>query len=544
LPRHGHRITIADMTDSDIRRVDAPALKAQLHDGGEIAVLDAREEGVFAARHLFMAACVPLGRLEERIDDMVPRRAARVVWCDDGDGLAARAAARMAALGYDNVAVLDGGIAAWEDAGYRLYSGVHVPSKAFAEVVEHEAATPWISAEDLSALIESGADITIYDSRSYGEYHNNSIPTAISVPGAELVYRFADLTPSPDTMVIVNCGGRTRSIIGAQSLIDAGFPNKIVSLKDGTMAWHLAGLDVVQGAARQPPDLSDAGGKVALNAAARVAARNDIARIDLAALELWRGEAAVRSLYLIDVRTLAEYQVGHLPGSRSFPGGQLVQETDSHAATWGARIVLIDDNGVRATMTASWLKQMGWRDIAVLALDRVAVGALDKGPYIARVLGLEDNAARLVAVADLRAGLDDGSVQLVDLNYSRNYAQNHIPGAWFATRGRLADALTRLPDAKTIVLTSPDGVLARLAAAELDRPVLALDGGTQAWAEAGLPLEAGTARLADTADDVQLSARERGENREDAMRAYLAWEIELVNQMASDDDQRFAVMTG
>jgi len=136
---------------------------------------------------------------------------------------------------------------------------VHVPSKAFAEVVEHEAGTPWISAADLQKLIDGGADIAIFDSRSYEEYHNNSIPTAISVPGAELVYRFTDLTPSPATTVIVNCGGRTRSIIGAQSLINAGFRNRIMSLKDGTMAWHLAGLGVVPGATRRPPEVSAAG---------------------------------------------------------------------------------------------------------------------------------------------------------------------------------------------------------------------------------------------------------------------------------------------
>ena len=118
---------------------------------------------------------------------------------------------------------MDGGIAAWEAAGYRIYSGVHVPSKAFAEVVEHEAGTPHLSAPELKALIDSGADIAIFDSRSYEEYHNNSIPTAISVPGAELVYRFTDMVPSPETTVIVNCGGRTRSIIGAQSLRNAGF---------------------------------------------------------------------------------------------------------------------------------------------------------------------------------------------------------------------------------------------------------------------------------------------------------------------------------
>ena len=244
------------MPDSKIKRIDARALKAQLHDGGELALLDAREEWPFGKRHLLMASCIPLSRLELMVDDLVPRRGTRVVWCDDGEGLAARAAERMSALGYDDVAWLDGGIAVWEAAGFRVYRGVHVPSKAFAEVVEHEADTPWISVEDLQALIDRKADIAIYDSRSFEEYHNNSIPTAISVPGAELVYRFADLMPSPDTTVIVNCGGRTRSIIGAQSLINAGVRNKVVSLKDGTMAWHLAGLEVMHGATRKPPEVS------------------------------------------------------------------------------------------------------------------------------------------------------------------------------------------------------------------------------------------------------------------------------------------------
>ena len=150
----------------NIGHVDARQLKAQLHDGGEIALLDAREEGVFHAHHLLLASCVPLGRLELLIDDLVPRRGVRVVWCDDGDGSALRAAHRMSGLGYTNVAVLEGGIAAWAAAGYRLYSGVHVPSKAFAEVVEHEAGTPWISASDLKRLIDGGANIAIFDSRS------------------------------------------------------------------------------------------------------------------------------------------------------------------------------------------------------------------------------------------------------------------------------------------------------------------------------------------------------------------------------------------
>jgi rhodanese-related sulfurtransferase len=275
----------------EIGHVSARALKALLHDGGEIALLDGREEGIFHGRHLLLASCVPLGRLELLIDDLVPRRGTRVVWCDDGDGSALRAARRMSQFGYDDVAVLEGGIAAWEAAGFRLYSGVHVPSKAFAEVVEHEAETPWISAPDLKGLIDSGANIAIFDSRSYEEYHNNSIPTAISVPGAELVYRFTDLVPSPDTTVIVNCGGRTRSIIGAQALRNAGFRNKIMSLKDGTMAWHLAGFEVVHGATRRPPEVSEGGRWAAIDAAARIAKRTGIPRIDKQMLAGWRAEA-------------------------------------------------------------------------------------------------------------------------------------------------------------------------------------------------------------------------------------------------------------
>ena len=532
--------------NSGIKRIPAQALKAQLHDGGEIAVLDAREEGVFFHRHLLMASCAPLSRLELLIDDLVPRRGARVVWCDDGDRSALAAAQRMAGFGYSDVGVLEGGIAAWEAAGYRLYSGVHVPSKAFAEVVEHEAGTPWISAPDLQKLIESGADIKIFDSRSYEEYHDNSIPGAISVPGAELVYRFTDLAPSPETTIIVNCGGRTRSIIGAQSLINAGFGNKIVSLKDGTMAWHLAGLDVVGGATRRPPEVSPEGFAAARAAAARVAASCGIERIDLATLARWRSEADRRSLYLLDVRTPEEYEAGHLAGARSAPGGQLVQETDAHIATWGGRIVLVDDNGIRASMTASWLKQMGWGEVAVLVAGRDA-GEWAAGPHPKRVLGLDGAAAATIEPAALRDGMAAGNAVVVDLALSRNYGKGHIPGAWFAIRADLAAALETLPKAETIVLTSLDGVLARLAAAELgDRgtavPVRALAGGTAAWVAAGLPLEEGQKRMASKPDDVVLSARERGQGREEAMREYLAWEINLVNDIASDDDQRFHVV--
>ena len=134
-------------------------LKAALHDGEEVALLDAREEVPFDARHILMASCVPLGRIEVLASELLPRKDVRVVWCDHGEGLAASAAARLATMGYSDVSLLEGGVAAWADAGHPVYSGVHVPSKAFAEVVEHEAGTPWIDAAELKSMIDAQADM-------------------------------------------------------------------------------------------------------------------------------------------------------------------------------------------------------------------------------------------------------------------------------------------------------------------------------------------------------------------------------------------------
>jgi rhodanese-related sulfurtransferase len=513
-------------------------LRDRLRVGGEIAIVDAREEGSFHERHLLMASCLPLSRLELLAPGLVPRRTAPIVVCDAGEGLGERAAARLIAGGYTDVSVLEGGVAAWEAAGFPVYSGVHVPSKAFAEVVEHEYGTPWINAEELAERQKRTEPMVIFDSRSYEEYHSNSIPGAISVPGAELVYRFNELVSSPATFVVVNCGGRTRSIIGAQSLIDAQVPNRVVSLKDGTMAWHLAGLGVVAGATGRAPEVSAEGVTAARQRAEAVARRYGVPVIDRAKLAEWRREADRRTLYVMDVRDPAEYRDGHLPGSVMAPGGQLVQETDSWLGVWGARVVLVDDTGVRARMTASWLKRMGW-EAAVLdnGLDGVELERGMPAPQ-SEIFALAGPEPATLQPSELRAN----PAIVVDLALSRHHRDGHIPGAWFAIRARLAAALDKLPAQGELVLTSEDGTIARYAAAELRtrRPLKVLAGGTAAWKAAGLPLETGMGPLASEPDDVAVSARDRPPaERERYMRDYLAWEVDLVNQIARDPDCRF-----
>ncbi|MGZ9005134.1 MAG: rhodanese-like domain-containing protein, partial [Burkholderiales bacterium] len=152
------------------------------------------------------------------------------------------------------------------------------------------------------------------------------------------------------------------------------------------------------------------------------------------------------------------------------------------------------------------------------------------------------------AAASLRERTQGGGVSVVDVDWSSDYREGHIPGSWYGIRARLDTILPPLPPTDTVVFTSADGILARLAAADVRKtasvPVLALEGGTAAWREAGFPLERGATRMATSPDDIRMRAREQTENVEDAMRAYLSWEIDLADQMATDDDQRFGILAG
>lgn len=527
--------------------VTAAAVQARLRAAaGELALLDVRERGEHARGHPLFAASVPIGRLELDIDRLVPRRATPVVAFDDGasDDRAARAAERLGALGYGDVLTMEDGLAGWRAAGFEVFDGVHVPSKAFGEVVEQVCGTPRVTADRLAALRAEGQDLVVLDSRPFAEYRRMNVPGAVNVPGAELVRRIGDLAPDPETLVVVNCAGRTRSIIGAQSLIDAGVPNRVVALENGTMGWTLAGRALEHGGSRTAPPPSAAALAWAREAAARVAARFRVREIDGDTLARWRKEADSRTLYLCDVRTAEEYEGGHLPGSRHTPGGQLVQATETYAPVRGARIVLIDDDGVRAAMTASWLKRMGHGEVAVLAggLDGAE---LETGPEADRVLGLTPARRAfeidVVRVAGMMPGRD---MALVDFADSRRFLSGHIAGAVWGTRARIAALAERLPRTDLVVLTSPDSLVAHLAAPELGRHLRAavriLRGGTDAWTAAGFPLETGDGGMSDDADDAVLLPYEQAPERvEAAMRAYLEWETALVPRIERDGTAHF-----
>jgi rhodanese-related sulfurtransferase len=501
-------------------------LQAALAGSGELALLDVREQGVHCAGHPFFACSAPLSRLELEIGDLVPRRSAQVVLLDGGgEGLAEKAAARLAALGYSQVAVLERGSAGWKAAGGELFSGVNVPSKAFGEFVEHHYRTPRIAPEELKRHVSSGRKLVILDSRPPDEYRRMSIPGGIDVPGAELAYRVHDLAPEPDTLVVVNCAGRTRSIIGCQSLRNAGIPNEVVALKDGTMGWELAGFECERGAQRVAPPPSEEGRARARAAADRVALRFQVTSIGKERLQAWQADPR-RTLYLLDVRTREEFEHAHLAGSRHAPGGQLVQATDEYLAVRNARVVLVDPERVRAVMTASWLKQMGWNDVYVL--EDLAGLSMESGPREApAVKRWKSVPAREV----------EGT--LLDLSTSLRFRRAHIPGAWWAVRSRLEQARNAIGGVKKIFLTSEDGLLAHLAAPEaaaLWPEVYVIEGGNAAWTGA---MASGFERATTTPDDVAYKPYDHDSDYRQRARAYLDWEVALVEQIRRDPAIRF-----
>jgi rhodanese-related sulfurtransferase len=339
----------------------------------EIALLDLRHEAAFATAHPLFAANMAEGRIAIEAGARLPRKDAPIVLYDDGEGLVAPAADRFASLGYTNVRALEGGLQAWRAAGYEVFQDVNSYAKAFGELVEARRHTPSLSADEVAKLIADKANIAILDVRRFDEYATMNIPGSVSVPGAELVLRAGRAAPDPDTTIIINCAGRTRSIIGTQSLINAGVPNKVRALRNGTIGWTLAKHGLDHGSALR----GDIGPFAGAEASARdVAYRAGVRRLgprEAAAL----AAGTDRTLYRFDVRDERDYAGGHLPGFRHYAGGQLVQEIDMAAPVRGARILLTDDKGIRADMTASWLAQMGWE---VYVLDGGYDGVLEVGP--------------------------------------------------------------------------------------------------------------------------------------------------------------------
>ncbi|WP_133856575.1 rhodanese-like domain-containing protein [Comamonas sp. JUb58] len=501
------------------------SVKALLADGQEFAFLDVREAGEFGEGHPFLAIPLAYSRLEADIARLVPRLSTRIVLIDGGNGVARRAARALAALGYSDLSITEGGVAAWQAAGLVLFKGVNLPSKTFGELAEAALGTPHISAQQLQQLQASGSKLVVLDGRPLAEFNKMSIPGAISCPNGELALRHADLIPDAETTVVVNCAGRTRSIVGAQTLRDLGLPNPIYALENGTQGWYLNDLPLDHGQNRSYPEHRRAPAPEVAARLAQLSAEQGAARIDAARLSAWLADPE-RTTYLLDVRSPEEFAASPIAGAAHAPGGQLVQATDQYLGTRNARIVLVDTDGLRAPMTAVWLRRLGHE--AYLATPDALPATPATPPAEA--------ALPRISSATLAANLD--AYDLVDLRDSASYRAGHIDAARWSIR----PLLQRGDGHRATVFVTPEPALAAAAARDVGGNSLLLTEGPEQWLRAGLTVVASADAPSDAERiDYLFFVHDRHSGNKAAARAYLEWETGLLAQIDAQERALFCL---
>lgn len=508
-------------------------LQQWLEDGSELAFIDIREEGIFGEAHPLLAVNVPYSLLESELPSRVPRLSTRTVLLAENDQSGLRAAKLLNALGYNAVHVLADGLNAWQHAGLQVFQGINVPSKAFAECVEHSLHTPAIESRDLEQLIRDKADYVLLDSRTLEEYQRFHVPTAIGVPSAELLYRFNDLVPSPDTLVVVSCAGRTRGIVGAQTLINGGVPNKVVALAGGTQGWRLSGLTTVNDDSTRYQALSAPAREVAIQRATDLAARHDLQTIDASTLTDWQADAS-RTTYIFDVRSAEEFAEKHRADARNVAGGQLVQALDLWVGTRNARIVLNDEDGVRAITTAHWLQQLGW-DASVLV-------GIDSNVVPRPVVQPDWSAVEYVDPHTAARWLKDGAVAL-SADRSARYQIIHPIKALWVNRSRLDDFTQQWNNAAQVLIFAEDIALARGVAKDLKEAQVnayVVTGGAEQWHAADIQTSSKSVPDAQRIDYL-FWLHDRHDGNAQASAAYIAWEEDLPRQVGDHRNARFRI---
>ncbi len=502
-------------------------IKQLLGEKQEVAFIDVREAAEYGSGHPFFVSHIPYSVLEAKIWNFVPCRVTTVILIDGANGISEKAAHHLEAEGYENIVITEGGIKAWSDAGYALYEGISAPSKSFGEIVEHELGTVSISAPDLKARMDTGDNnFIILDGRTPAEYNKMTIPGSTSCPNAELVLRYKAMVPNSSTDIIINCAGRTRSLIGAQSLRMLGLPNKVYALENGTMGWKLAGLELEYGAKRSFPIELDE--EIIIDTEIKANELIDEYSVDVIEHECfqeWRSDRS-RTTYLFDVRTEEEYKKGYLKEAVHAPGGQLIQATDQWFATRNARIVVYDDLRIRAVMTVIWLKGMG-HDAYVLNEQTTLPLILN------RVTKKRCGNAEFIGPDEI----DILNSTIIDVRSSQEYRDSHIVGAIWSIRPNLGEQKVK----EEVVIIASDLGTADLAAKEFpDKNTYFSLSTPEQWQKEGIET-ASTPNDPPDEDRIDFLFHTHGRHSGnlDHAREYLRWEIGLLAQL---DEQEKSVL--
>lgn len=512
-----------------VATISPQQVKAHLAEHHEIALIDVREHGEYGERHPFHSVNIPFSRFVVDLPPFVPNTEAMLVLFDEAEeGRAQQSAEAALELGYQRVYVLAGGAQGWAAAGFTLFAGVNVPSKTFGEMVEHHFHTPSISATILAAWQAQGKTLTVLDGRTELEYQQRAIPQAQSCPNGELALRAEAMIKDASAPVVIHCAGRTRSLVGAETLRQLAPHLQVYALENGTQGWELAGLQVAQGLSDgYPESIQPTPDQEA--AAQRWAQRNEVSALDIDQVQAWLSESK-RTTYVFDVRTQQEFADQPFAGAVHAPGGQLLQATDLWVGVRFSRIILVSDDQCRAPVVAGWLAMMGFTVGWYQGTHETwqAAQPLPSRPQ-PRPTQLEQMSVDEVA---------DAGLLLLDVRTSSQFQQGHFVGSHWVNRSSLSTQIGQLPEPQPIAIVAASGDLAEWVAAPLQAAGYPVAG----W----LKFSATQSRYPTTATtdapphhlriDYLYFVHDRHMGNLEAAKQYLAWELGLIDQL--DEEER------
>ena len=518
-------------------KIHAETLKSWLSDKDEIAFIDVREIGQHTKGHPFFSISIPYSLFELNLEILIPNKKTKMILLDQNDGISILAYKAANLIGYSNLFILEEGVNGWINAGYKLFDGINVPSKSFGELIEQYFHTPSITAKELNKKQKNNENCIVIDGRPFDEYQKMSIPNSICCPNGELAYRVSSHVKDINTEIIINCAGRTRSIIGAQTLIDLGISNKVKALENGTQGWFLSDL-FLEHKKNKFLDISpnNIETEKLQNKILQLISKLNVSLIDhRKAQELILDDT--RSTFIFNVTT-SNKNSNQNSFIKNVPGGQLVQATDKYIGVWNARVILIDDGDlIRAGTTASWLKKMGYETYI-----------LKKGLLEVKKLKLKNqkifkkDKLNLLKSEDL---INLKNTILYDIRSSKDYSRKRLKNSIWLNRANLHKQNIKNNDA--IVIITDNLEKASLIIKDLEEKKLSHLTKVYKWSQSELKnypliMDESIKFLSEKISidyNFHTHMRHKG-NREDAKK-YLKWEIDLIKKMDNQELSHFKI---
>ncbi len=513
--------------------IEAKTVKSWIFDDKELAFIDVRETAQHTAGHPLFSISIPFSEFEINVEKLLPNKKVRIVLFDNNDGISEIIYKLAKNLKYINIFILKNGVYGWIKSKFYLFDGINVPSKSFGELVEKKFNTPSITASQLSQRQKEKKDIIVLDCRPFDEYNKMSIPGSICCPNAEIPYRISELVKSSNTEIIINCAGRTRSIIGAQTMINFGIENKVYALENGTQGWFLADLKLDHGKTKFLDKTPNNGKIDELRNKVIPLLENNVEIIDLIKAQKLINDKTITT-YIFDVRTISNSKK-ELSPIRNIPGGQLIQATDKYIGVLKSHIIVFDDGElVRAGMTALWLKKMNYSCYVVNENPKKI-----KKLNLRHEVNFKTKPMNLIKLTDLRS-LEE--TLILDVRKSVDYRRTRIKGSIWANRLIIRNEITQYN--KSITLISDDLPRASLIASDIQKTDPKSIIQLYLWDETEVEhfleyIDQTKVELEEKFIDFNFHTHLRHQGNKEHSKNYLKWETNLIKKMDKEERDFF-----